>query len=241
MKNIRIYFQGELAENEVITLSPEASHHLLQVLRVKQGAELIVFNGGGHEYQAKLTAINKKLATLMVGAKSDVVRESPLKVELAQGISRGERMDYVMQKSVELGVDSVTPIFTSRCEVKLKGERLHKRVDHWQQVIVSACEQSGRLRVPQLNSPCTTTELLAQTKPGLKLICVPEAESLPSQLKPTQVTLLIGPEGGFTAAEVGEAKKQGFVAIGLGPRVLRTETAAVVALTLVQSWWGDLY
>ncbi len=242
MKLTRIYYPGELVEKQNVVLTALASHHILKVLRLTIGTNLIVFNGRGSEYQAELIAADKKLAELMLLSKSkkDVVRESNLKITLAQGISRGERMDYVIQKAVELGVSVINPIYTEHCGVRLNPDRLQKRLKHWQGVIISACEQSGRLRVPTLNSAQSLDDFISEPDAGLKLVCTPDAEPVELTEKPKQVTLLIGPEGGLTDDEVSRAVKVGFCPYALGPRVLRTETATVVALTMAQLRWGDM-
>ncbi|MOA28269.1 Ribosomal RNA small subunit methyltransferase E [compost metagenome] len=165
--------------------------------------------------------------------------ESPLHIHLGQGLSRGERMDWAIQKATELGVNEITPIFSDRCEVRLKDERADKRLLHWRQVAISACEQCGRSRVPVIHPPVLLADWIKQTEAELKLVLHPVAEPLVSHAKPATLAFLIGPEGGLTDAEVEQAKGNGFHAARLGPRVLRTETAPVVALAVAQQLWGD--
>jgi len=162
-------------------------------------------------------------------------------VHLGQGISRGERMDYVVQKSVELGVDKITPLYTERCGVKISKERLAKKIAHWQAVAISACEQSGRCVVPQIMQPQTLSEWLSMQS-GIAFVCDPKSnQRIPHNTEqPTSLSLLIGPEGGLTDDEIKSAYNAGLQSLSLGPRVLRTETAAVVSLSLVQHLWGDL-
>lgn len=242
MKLIRIFQPGYLNEGEIINLNEAAVHHLSNVLRVSLGVEIILFNGEGFEYLAEITGMDKKNIEARVFKKCEIERESPLSIELLQGISRGERMDVVMQKSVELGVKEITPLFTARCEVKLTPERLVRRIEHWQKIIIGACEQSGRLLLPKLNIPVPLTQWLRQPKQALKLVCVPGGEKtlaqLPSEIH--QVILLIGPEGGLTDAEVEQAFLNDFIPLSLGPRILRTETATIAALSLLQAKWGDI-
>ncbi len=252
MHKPRIYFPGPLHEGEHITLDTQASQHLLRVLRLPPGVLLTVFNGRGGEYDGVLGAPAGKLATVDVNAFVDCNRESPLRITLCQGISRGERMDYTLQKAVELGVADIVPLFTERCEVRLRDERLARRVEHWQALIASACEQSGRTAVPAIRRPTTFADWLhndpapgadAPDKP-LKLVLDPDAtqslSDLASPARGTPVVLLIGPEGGLSDAEIRRTEERGFVRLRLGPRVLRTETAPVAVLAVLQSWWGDL-
>jgi 16S rRNA (uracil1498-N3)-methyltransferase len=172
-----------------------------------------------------------------------VENESPLNIHLAQGISRGDRMDFTLQKSVELGVNTITPIFTERCGVKLSGERLEKKHQQWQKIVISACEQSGRCAVPIVATPIYLADWLAQETAALKLNLHPKAEhsimNLP--IENQRVRLLIGPEGGLSDDEIANANKAGFHDVLLGPRVLRTETAALTAITALQCRYGDLH
>ena len=165
--------------------------------------------------------------------------DSPLRVHLGQGLSRGERMDWAIQKATELGVAEITPIVSERCEVRLKDERADKRLAHWQQVAISACEQCGRSTVPLIHPPLLLADWLAQVEADLKLVLHPVAEPLVSHAKPTSLAFLIGPEGGLNDNEVSQAVAAHFQAARLGPRVLRTETAAAVALSVAQQLWGD--
>lgn len=165
--------------------------------------------------------------------------ESPLRIHLGQGLSRGERMDWAIQKATELGVSEITPIFSDRCEVRLKDERADKRLQHWRQVAISACEQCGRSTVPVIHPPLLLVDWLKQTQADLKLVLHPVAEPMVSHAKPSSLAFLIGPEGGLTDLEVDTAQAAGYHAARLGPRVLRTETAPVVALAVAQQLWGD--
>lgn len=238
----RIYYPHPLTSSALITLDESASRHLLTVLRLKIGESLQIFNGAGAAYSAKLQACQKKLAVIAVGEFINGERESPLAIHLGQVISRGERMDFSVQKSVELGVHQITPLFSERCGVHLSAERAKNRVQHWQGIAISASEQSGRCRVSTVNQPQSLTHFLAQTS-GHRFICSPfdSPQILPKLSGPiTQITLLIGPEGGFSPQEILQAQQAGFYSLSLGPRILRTETAAVVAMTLLQSHWGDL-
>jgi 16S rRNA (uracil1498-N3)-methyltransferase len=237
----RIYYPYPIKCHELVTLDEPASRHLLTVLRLRPGDDLQIFNGEGGAFLAKLHTIQKKLAVVAVGDWLDAECESPLFVHLGQGISRGERMDFTVQKSVELGVSQITPLFTQRCGVQLNAERAQNRVQHWRNIAISASEQCGRCQVPKINAPQSFAHFLASAT-GLKIICTPDQPSVKMQNleKVSQVCLLIGPEGGFSSEEVDQAIQSGFYAMSLGPRILRTETAAIVTLALLQSLWGDI-
>ena len=191
------------------------------------------------EYLGQLLEVGKKTVRVSLDQALPGQAESPLHIHLGQGLSRGERMDWAIQKATELGVNVITPIVSERCEVRLKDERADKRLAHWRQVAISACEQCGRSSVPTINPPVTLAEWLAACDETLKLVLHPVAEPLVSHARPDRLAFLIGPEGGLSDAEVEQAKASGFHAARLGPRVLRTETAPVVALAVAQQLWGD--
>jgi 16S rRNA (uracil1498-N3)-methyltransferase len=239
----RIHTVQPLQAGALVKLEPEASHHLSRVLRLDAGASIIVFNGGPSEFAASIESAARDCVNLRIGDERFPVRESPLCIHLGQGISRGERMDYTLQKSVELGVTSITPLWVARTQIRLEGKRLEKRLEHWRGVIRSACEQSGRLRIPALQTAVTLDAWAAHLPADFrKLLLDPAADSsLRDQTTPeADVAILIGPEGGLDPAEICRARSLGFVGLKLGPRVLRTETAAVAALSVLQAFWGDL-
>ena len=243
MRIPRIYLPTPLASGASVALSDNAANHVVRVLRLKPGAPLILFNGLGGEYEAVLLSMDRNHTEVSVGNHIARETESPLHITLAQGVSRGERMDYTIQKAVELGVTKIVPLISERCEVRLEGERLAKRVQHWQAVVVSACEQCGRNRVPPVLAPVPLSGWLAEPVHGVRLVLDPLAPATLSSLaRPDDrlITLLIGPEGGLSDAEVKCAQQSGFEGIHLGPRILRTETAAVTALSALQVLWGDL-
>jgi 16S rRNA (uracil1498-N3)-methyltransferase len=225
-----------------LPLSKETFHHLFTVLRCRENEDLIVFNGQGESWQARLVDCTKKSAMLEWIEKRADQCESPLTIHLAQAVSKGERMDLVMQKATELGVTSITPILTERGNVKLDNDRWEKKIAHWQQILIHACEQSGRTTLPSLHPVTELMPWLSEEREGLKLILSPHAtEPLSTLTRPSQVTLLIGPEGGLSPQEMDWAQTRfGFCALKLGPRVLRTETAALTALSVLQYQWGDL-
>lgn len=247
MRNPRIFENQPLSSGETVTLSNDAFGHVIRVLRLKSGDAITLFNGqlqddSYGEYQAVLSEVSKKSANAIIGDYTPVTNESPLNIHLGQGISRGERMDFTLQKSVELGVNTITPLFTERCGVKLQGERLQKKCDQWQKIVISACEQSGRCTVPEVKPAISLNEWLQQPTSALKLNLHPKADQSIMQLplSHTRIRLLIGPEGGLSDDEIAEARTQEFNDVLLGPRVLRTETAALTAITALQCRLGDI-
>ncbi len=240
----RLFVSGQLINGGELLLEGDRARYLGRVLRLAVGDEISVFNGEGGEWSATLSAMTKSTATLQLGEGYEAGSESPLKIHLVQGISRGERMDFVVQKATELGVKRITPVLTDCGVVKLDAARAEKRRAHWQSVAASACEQSGRTRLPLIDAPVSIKDWFGD-KPAqvdAELILTPGATtSLAAVAAPeTKVCVLIGPEGGFSRTECEDAALAGFTAVSLGPRVLRTETAAVAALTVMQSQWGDL-
>lgn len=244
MRLTRIYHPHRLSEGTDTSLEESASTHVLRVLRLRPGAELRLFDGSGDEYEATLTGSAGGRAQVRIGQRLVRDVESPLLITLAQGISRGERMDLTLQKSVELGVHRIVPVVTAHTQVRLSGERLERRHQHWQGVIASACEQCGRTRLPELLPVVTLDEWLDSAEPDtLRLVLDHRAErQLGSLSRPDKaVTLLIGPEGGLEESEISAAERRaGYVPLGLGPRILRTETAGLAALAALQTLWGDM-
>lgn len=242
MRIPRLYTPAPLASGSSIELDENAFNHAVRVLRLKAGAPLTLFNGQGGEYPAELVEVQKKHATARVGAFVDRDCESPLPIILGQCISRGEKMDYTIQKAVELGVSEIVPLFSERCGVKLDPQRQEKRLHHWQSVIISACEQCGRNRLPLLHEADTLHNWLEKRTSSVKLMLDPTARNSLTRLTqpPADVTLLIGPEGGLSDSETERARACGYLGLRLGPRVLRTETAGPVAIGMLQLLWGDL-
>lgn len=239
----RLFIPAELKSGREVRLDADQSRYLGRVLRLRDGDALLVFNGNNGEFAASISRIGRSSGTLLIEAHIETAMESPLRVHLVQGISRGERMDYVVQKATELGVKRITPVLTRYGVVKLDAKRAAKRRDHWQSLAESACEQSGRIRPPLVDEPLPLNAWFGE-KTGdadIDLILLPRAASpLTSITAPqTKVCLLIGPEGGFSSRECDDAAAVGFKAVSLGPRILRTETAAAAALAVAQSLWGD--
>lgn len=242
MRIPRIYTHSPLSEGTHTELDENAAQHVGRVLRMQAGHELRLFNGDGQDYPATITEAGKKRVEVLVGAPETNHTESPLQITLGQTLSKGDRMDYAVQKAVEMGATCIVPLTTERCEVKLKGDREDKRLRHWQSVAVSAAEQCGRARVPDILPIMTVAQWLEHSRGAdLRLVLHHRTEqSLESMTKPNQVALMIGPEGGLTADEIAQAEQEGFLPVALGPRVLRTETAPVAAMSLCQWLWGDI-
>jgi 16S rRNA (uracil1498-N3)-methyltransferase len=240
MRVSRIYVEQPLAPGQEAHLDDRARRYIGQVLRLRAGQTLTLFNGNGTDYAAELLQCDRRDCRAIVGKPSATEPSAPLKIHLGIGISRGERMDFAIQKSVELGVQWITPLQTTRSQVRLDGARLDKRLDHWRGVIISACEQSGRNRIPQLNPPSSLQTWLEAHDQGLLLHHAAEC-SLPELPAPgAELNLLVGPEGGLTPEERGQAVDGGLTAVRLGPRIMRTETAPLAALAAIQTLWGDL-
>lgn len=242
MREIRIYQAGEYTIGQELELTASAAQHVAVVLRMKVGDKLTVFNGDNTEFDASLVTIKKKQAWVLLNSMQKINRESPLQIHLGQGISKGERMEWVIQKATELGVASITPLITERCVVKLDKERLEKKIQQWQAIAIAACEQSGRNKVPKVHSPVYFEQFLSMTKMESKFILhTQEAKSWRDySFNTAELALLIGPEGGFSPQEVSLAQENHYLPLSLGPRILRTETAAISALSLLQAVGGDL-
>ncbi|MEW6313883.1 MAG: 16S rRNA (uracil(1498)-N(3))-methyltransferase [Pseudomonadota bacterium] len=241
MPTPRFYHPHKLGPGTEVALSAAAAHHAARVLRMQAGDAVVLFDGNGGEYPAVLTRVAKSEVAAKTGTWRAAERESPLPVTLAQGIAAGDKMDFILQKAGELGVARIQPLAMQRSVVKLSGERAQKRVEHWQGVVIAACEQCRRNRVPPVLPAMPLDVWLAETQPGTKLLLSPDAETALAALPRPQgaLTLLIGPEGGLAPEERKLALTQGYTAVRLGPRVLRTETAALAALAAMQALWGD--
>lgn len=239
----RFYHSNPLGLNQIITLDEFASHHALRVMRVKVDDFLILLNGDGFEYRGRVSDINKKTINVEILSKEKNNSESPININLFQSISSNEKMDMVIQKATELGVSSIQPIFTSRSTIKLSLDRTKKRLIHWKQVSISACEQSGRSKIPTIKSPIEFDQISKGIKTNsLNLLLHPdnleESSNLPNEYS-GDINVFIGPEGGFSQDEVLLLKKQNCINIKLGPRILRTETAPLAIIAILQYKYGD--
>lgn len=248
MRVSRLYTPTSLATGKLIELDDDNGHYVRTVLRLKKDASIILFNGHGGEYLCTVAEVSRKTVLIAVEQWSDRSVESPLQVILGLGISRGDRMDLTVQKAVELGVNHITPLLTERCVVQFKGEKKPQRLMHWQKIVQHAAEQSGRTVLPVLLEVEQLQNWIGNQQ-GLKVFLDPYAETTLTELKPEKmkacpehnrrVTLLTGPEGGFSNQERDAAKASGFIPVRLGSRILRTETASLAALAAVQMLWGD--
>jgi 16S rRNA (uracil1498-N3)-methyltransferase len=241
MRQTRIYTDLPLAPGHGASLPTVVAQHLVQVLRLRPGDNFIVFNGNGRDYPAKVISANRHEVRILIGAPGEPEPSLPLSVHLGLGISKGERLDFSIQKAIELGVAEITPLFCERSVVQLSGERLTKRQAHWQGILVAACEQSGRRRLPRLHPALNLDTWAAQGHSYPLLLDHRASHSLPSLHPPgPALTLLVGPEGGLAPPERERAYQSGFTGVRIGPRILRTETAPLAALAIAQALWGDL-
>jgi 16S rRNA (uracil1498-N3)-methyltransferase len=238
----RIYADIDLVDGAKVTLGDEAYHHLVVVLRRIRGDAIVLFNGRGGEYPATIETVGKRQLGVRIGPLRNVERESPLPITLVQAVSKGERMDYTIQKAVELGVTAIQPVITERVVVRLDAERWARKQEHWQGIVVAACEQSGRTRIPRVAPVRDLNDWMPTCPPdAFRLILSLTVTPTAAQRAPGQpIVLLVGPEGGWSEIERKLADLAGFAGLALGPRVLRTETAGVVALSVLQSQWGDM-
>lgn len=237
----RFYCREALSPGAHVELPEPVARHAVRVLRLPPGAHMVLFDGRGGEYSARIERIERDRVVAELAAWSDVERESPLSVTLVQALQAGDKMDYTIQKAVELGVRAIVPVESRRSVLRLSGDRAGKRVAHWQGVAASACEQCGRNQVPIVAPLDKLENWLARPAPGaMRLMLAPDAElSLADIRLEGDVQLLIGAEGGLDPQEVLAARQAGFQAVRLGPRVLRTETAGLAALAAMQALWGD--
>jgi 16S rRNA (uracil1498-N3)-methyltransferase len=242
MRIPRIYHPEFITAGSQIALSEDAANHVGRVLRMSAGQAIQLFDGSNQIFETEIIQADKKSVRVNVLSAETDNRESPLHIHLGQVMSRGEKMEFTIQKSIELGVSLITPLFSERCGVKLDAERLHKKLQQWQKIAIAACEQSGRNVIPAIRPAMDLEQWCAEEENGLKLNLHPRASAsintLPQPVE--RVRLLIGPEGGLTADEIAMTARYAFTDILLGPRVLRTETTALTAITALQVRFGDL-
>ena len=258
MRLTRVHVDMALSAGTEVALPEGPATHLSRVLRLGVGDQCVLFNGDGHDYPAQVTGAGKRDLRVRLDTPTPVGNESALRIVLLQGVARGEKMDLILQKATELGVAEVQPLFSQRSEVKLDAARAARRLAHWQAVVIAACEQSGRARVPAVAAPATLTQVLsaladppatafvttnATDERALRLILDPEGELAFTGLPITgaaQVVLAVGPEGGWSPADREQLQSAGFRGLRLGPRILRTETAGLAAIAALQAGYGDL-
>ncbi|WP_198263661.1 16S rRNA (uracil(1498)-N(3))-methyltransferase [sulfur-oxidizing endosymbiont of Gigantopelta aegis] len=245
MRISRFYIEASLQPEQVIDLPAHLVNYIVNVLRLKKGAEIVLFNADNNiegEFTAQLIDASKRHVSVCILGFTATKTEPLIAVHLYQGISKGDKMDFTIQKSIELGITSITPVFTQRSNAgKLDDKRLGKKILHWQGVAISACEQSGRTQLVKINQPITVKQITAQNK-SISLILAPDAatslKDLPQET-PKNVNIFIGPEGGLNAEEIAWAKERGYLELRLGQRILRTETAGLAILSVMQFLWGD--
>lgn len=244
MSRVRLFIPAPIQTGRAVELDAEQAHYLRRVLRMRAGDELTIFDGSGDEFPAAISELRRDRAVLDARRPRHRDAESPLRIRLVQGVSRGERMDFVVQKATELGVWEIQPVLTRRSIVRLSLERAGKRAEHWRRIAINACEQCGRNRVPAVTAPATLAEFLAGgTDAALRIALSPTASNgLDAAADPGGgvVELLVGPEGGLAEDEIADAGGAGFVSYSMGPRILRSETAGMTAIALLQARWGDL-
>ena len=241
MRIPRLFVDQILDPHSQVEIRGTGAHYLGRVLRTQLGDPIVLFDGGGYEFPGQIVAMGKDSVTVLLSDAINPATESPVKTLLGLGLSKGDRFDWAVQKATELGVSAIQPLQSERVDFAIPAERIEKRVAHWQQVAISACEQSGRVTVPQVSPPCALLNWVNAVSADEKWVLdgAADDQKLPDTA-PQTVALLIGPEGGLTEAEVSSARADGFRTLRLGPRVMRTETAPVVALTLINSRWGDV-
>ena len=243
MSRHRLFIPQPISDGEELCLDGEQGHYLSRVLRLKPGSEVLLFDGSGYEYPSLVTEVHRKRVLLRPGTAILRDIESPLQIRLVQGISRGERMDFVIQKATELGVHRISPVLTEFSVVKLQADRASRRLLHWNKIAQSACEQCGRSKIPVIDEPSVLHDFLrGSTSAQSRLLLQPSATTSLHEIgRPeSAIDLLIGPEGGISDTETEMLFDAGFKAVSLGPRVLRTETAALAAVAILQAKWGDL-
>jgi 16S rRNA (uracil1498-N3)-methyltransferase len=248
MRLTRVYVDPPLAAGKRLVVEGSAANHITRVLRLRNGEALTVFDGSGGEFGARIEEFRKDSVVVCVEDHRPLERESPLPLTLAQGISRGERMDWIIQKATELGTSRIVPLFTKRSVVRLDEKQADRKLQHWRAIAIAACEQCGRNRIPELAAPVDFFDMLpAEASGATRLLLSPTGdlriEDLGQDVRQGAskgITVLIGPEGGLEDVEQEAALAAGFKAVQLGPRVLRTETAAIAALTIIQRYFGDL-
>jgi len=242
----RFYHSKAITINESIVMDDFSAHHALKVMRLKSDDKLILFNGDGSDYEGQVININKRKVEVLINSKKNINNESDLKVTLLQAITSNEKMDWIIQKTTELGINEIQPILCDRSIVKIKNDKIEKRLLHWHQVSIAACEQCGRAKIPKINKPENITkylEKISTTNNSLKIILSPTATKSLDEINcnsDKNIKVLIGPEGDFTKQELELAIKKDFLPVKIGPRILRTETAPISILSILQYKYGDI-
>lgn len=243
MRITRVYTGSGLTSGETVLLDRETSHHLLNVLKIRNGQTIHAFDGSGGYYESEAIVQDKKSLSLLPRVFVDDNRESPLELTLVQALAKGQKMDYIIQKSVEVGINRIVPVMTEFSNVRIGPDRVENKLKHWKKIVIAACEQSGRNTLPELSPPVTLHDWLERDEISTRLLLLPGPGRTIDELKRKDngVSLICGPEGGLSDNEVDSCIKAGYQALSLGPRTLRTETAAVAGLVVCQSHWGDMH
>ena len=241
MRLTRVYLDAALSPGSVVDLPPETASHVAKVLRARVGDELILFSGDGREFMGSVESVRGSRVTASVGGATPIDRESTLAITLVQCIPRGDRMDFIVQKATELGVARIIPVLSQRSVVRLDADQAASKAAHWRAVAISACEQCGRNRLPLVDAPVPLVNYLGDsTNEGPRLVLEPDSQAADVPRLSNTAEIAIGPEGGFTPEELEALRIAAFTRIRLGPRILRTETAAIAALTWLQTQYGDM-
>jgi 16S rRNA (uracil1498-N3)-methyltransferase len=243
MRLTRVFVDSPLTPDADVRLPDAAANHVGRVLRLRAGAAIMAFDGSGNDYRCEILSVKGDEVSVRVGPRSSGLPESPLRITLVQAVSRGERMDWTLQKATELGVRTIVPVLSARSVVRLDDSQAEKKLRHWRAIVAGACEQCGRSVVPEIRQPQELSRYLASSaREGQRFVLSPTGPASLAGLTSVgaRVELLIGPEGGLDDAELERAAASGYAPVRLGPRVLRTETAGIVALTVLQATWGDL-
>jgi 16S rRNA (uracil1498-N3)-methyltransferase len=241
MRIDRVYVDAPIVQGRELALPGPQSHRLGKVLRLREGQCVSLFNGAGGCFHARITAVIRNQVTVIPGDFRPDAPDPGLRINLAQGISRGRHMDYTIQKATELGVTRIEPLITEHSNVRLEDEQKENKLSHWRNIIIAACEQCGRNVLPEITAPAGYQDWIARGSATIRLILAPEAaHTLTSLTRPAVLTIISGPEGGLSESEYGLAADHGCIPIRLGPRVLRTETAAIAAISACQTLWGDM-
>ena len=240
MRVPRLFVDRRLVPHSQVEIDKAGAQYLGRVLRVRAGHHIVLFDGSGREFPAQIAEVGKHSIKALLGEATDPATESPVNTILGLCLSKGDRFDWAVQKATELGVSVIQPLESERVDFAIPEDRIEKRVAHWQQIAISACEQSGRAVIPLVQEPTSLPHWLSTVEADCKLVLDPVATSSELDDQPAHIALLIGPEGGLTPSELALASESGFTAIQLGPRILRTETAPLVALTVIGARWGDI-
>lgn len=245
MRKLRFFHPDDLEINKEYTLEDEVSHQIYKVLRLKIDDEIFLFNGDNVEYTTKITFVNRKKVTVLIIDTNDTNYESPIKINLAQALAKSQKMDLIIQKATELGVNQITPLISDHSVLKIKSDKIENKIDHWQKVAIAACAQCWRNSIPEVQEPINFRNYITSVKNQTNMLLEPSSKNSKSlkqlEFKSSEaINILIGPEGGFSNEEIDICINNGFHAISMGPRILRAETASITAIATLQAIFGDI-